>query len=319
MKILVTGAAGFIGFNFCKHLLSIAEPHIVYGLDNINNYYDIGLKKKRLKILKKYKNFKFYKIDINNQNKLEKIFKKNKIDFVLNLAAQAGVRYSIDHPRKYIDTNIFGFYNILENSTKYKIKRLFYASSSSVYGENNNFPLREDENVNPKNIYGLSKKVNEEVSQIFNKYYSLKCTGLRFFTVFGEWGRPDMMMMKYINAHFKKKTFQLNNFGKHIRDFTYVGDVVKILYLLIKNHKKLKSADVLNICSNKPVKLNKIIKLMKKKNIKPFIKKAPLQKADILKTHGSNLKVIKITKFKKFEKLEVALNKTIDWYIKNYL
>ncbi len=319
MKILVTGAAGFIGFNFCKHLLSIAEPHIVYGLDNINNYYDIGLKKKRLKILKKYKNFKFYKIDINNQNKLEKIFKKNKIDFVLNLAAQAGVRYSIDHPRKYIDTNILGFYNILENSTKYKIKRLFYASSSSVYGENNNFPLREDENVNPKNIYGLSKKVNEEVSQIFNKYYSLKCTGLRFFTVFGEWGRPDMMMMKYINAHFKKKTFQLNNFGKHIRDFTYVGDVVKILYLLIKNHKKLKSADVLNICSNKPVKLNKIIKLMKKKNIKPFIKKAPLQKADILKTHGSNLKVIKITKFKKFEKLEVALNKTIDWYIKNYL
>ena len=319
MKILVTGAAGFIGFNFCKHLLSKAEPHIVYGLDNINNYYDIGLKKKRLKILKKYKNFKFYKIDINNQKKLEKIFKKNKIDFVLNLAAQAGVRYSIDHPRKYIDTNILGFYNILENSTKYKIKRLFYASSSSVYGENNNFPLREDENVNPKNIYGLSKKVNEEVSQIFNKYYSLKCTGLRFFTVFGEWGRPDMMMMKYINSHFKKKTFQLNNFGKHIRDFTYVGDVVKILYLLIKNHKKLKSADVLNICSNKPVKLNKIIKLMKKKNIKPFIKKAPLQKADILKTHGSNLKVIKITKFKKFEKLEVALNKTVDWYIKNYL
>ena len=140
---------------------------------------------------------------------MKKFLKKNKIDFVLNLAAQAGVRYSIDHPRKYIDTNILGFYNILENSTKYKIKRLFYASSSSVYGENNNFPLREDENVNPKNIYGLSKKVNEEVSQIFNKYYSLKCTGLRFFTVFGEWGRPDMMMMKYINSHFKKKNFPI--------------------------------------------------------------------------------------------------------------
>ena len=126
-------------------------------------------------------------------------------------------------------------------------------------------------------------------------------------------------MMKYINAHFKKKTFQLNNFGKHIRDFTYVGDVVKILYLLIKNHKKLKSTDVLNICSNKPVKLNKIIELMGKKNINPFVKKAPLQKADILKTHGNNSKVLKITKFKKFEKLEVALNKTIDWYKKNYL
>ena len=200
-----------------------------------------------------------------NKTNSKKFLKSHKFDFVLNLAAQAGVRYSIDHPRKYIDTNILGFYNILENSKKFNVKRLFYASSSSVYGENNSFPLKESENINPKNIYGLSKKVNEEISQIFNRYYKLKCTGLRFFTVFGEWGRPDMMMMKYINAHFKKKTFQLNNFGKHIRDFTYVGDVVKILYLLIKNHKKLKSADVLNICSNKPVKLNKIIKLMKKK------------------------------------------------------
>ena len=319
MKILITGAAGFIGFNFCNYLLLTNKSFKIFGIDNMNTYYDVNLKKKRLKILKRYKKFKYFKIDINNQNKLEKIFKKNKFDFVFNLAAQAGVRYSIDHPRKYIDTNILGFYNIIENSSKYKIKRLFYASSSSVYGENNNFPLKEVENINPKNIYGLSKKVNEEISQIFNKYYDLKCTGLRFFTVFGEWGRPDMMMMKYINSHFKKKIFQLNNFGKHIRDFTYVGDVVKILYLLIKNHKKLKSTDVLNICSNKPVKLNKIIELMGKKNINPLVKKAPLQKADILKTHGNNSKVLKITKFKKFEKLEVALNKTIDWYKKNYL
>ena len=319
MKILITGAAGFIGFNFFNYLLLTNKSFKIFGIDNMNTYYDVNLKKKRLKILKRYKKFKYFKIDINNQNKLEKIFKKNKFDFVFNLAAQAGVRYSIDHPRKYIDTNILGFYNIIENSSKYKIKRLFYASSSSVYGENNNFPLKEVENINPKNIYGLSKKVNEEISQIFNKYYDLKCTGLRFFTVFGEWGRPDMMMMKYINSHFKKKIFQLNNFGKHIRDFTYVGDVVKILYLLIKNHKKLKSTDVLNICSNKPVKLNKIIELMGKKNINPLVKKAPLQKADILKTHGNNSKVLKITKFKKFEKLEVALNKTIDWYKKNYL
>ena len=141
----------------------------------------------------------------------------------------------------------------------------------------------------------------------------------QIFTVFGEWGRPDMMMMKYINAHFKKRSFQLNNFGKHTRDFTYIGDVVKILYLLIKNHKKLKSLDVLNICSNKPIKLDKIIELMRKKNIRPFINKIPLQKADILKTHGSNSKVLKITKFKKFEKLEIALSKTIDWYKENYL
>ncbi len=319
MKILVTGAAGFIGFNFCKYILSKTAAHNVFGIDNINNYYDINLKKKRLKILRKFRKFKFYKIDINERKKLDKIFKNHKFDFVLNLAAQAGVRYSIDHPRKYIDTNIVGFYNILENAKKHNVKRLFYASSSSVYGENNSFPLKESENINPKNIYGLSKKVNEEVSQIFNRYYNLKCTGLRFFTVFGEWGRPDMMMMKYISSHFKKKVFHLNNFGKHTRDFTYIGDVVKILYLLLKKHKKLKSSDVLNICSNKPIKLDKIIKLMNKKNIKPHIRKIPLQKADILKTHGSNSKILKITKFKKFEKLEIALDKTIDWYKENYL
>ena len=319
MKILVTGAAGFIGFNFCNYLLSKINPNIVVGIDNLNNYYDIKLKKKRLKILKKNKRFKYYKVDINNKKKIEKIFKKFKFDFVLNLAAQAGVRYSIDHPRKYVDSNILGFYNIIENSRKYNIKRLFYASSSSVYGENKKFPLKESERINPKNIYGLSKKINEEVSEIFYRYYNLKCTGLRFFTVFGEWGRPDMMMMKYINSYYKKKIFQLNNFGKHTRDFTYVGDVVKILFLLIIKHKKLKNLDILNICSNKPVKLKSIIELMKKRNIKPLIKKAPLQKADILKTHGSNSKVLKITNFKKFEKLEVAINRTVDWYQKNYL
>ena len=319
MKILVTGAAGFIGFNFCNYLLSKINPNIVVGIDNLNNYYDIKLKKKRLKILKKNKRFKYYKVDINNKKKIEKIFKRFKFDFVLNLAAQAGVRYSIDHPRRYVDSNILGFYNIIENSRKYNIKRLFYASSSSVYGENKKFPLKESERINPKNIYGLSKKINEEVSEIFYRYYNLKCTGLRFFTVFGEWGRPDMMMMKYINSYYKKKIFQLNNFGKHTRDFTYVGDVVKILFLLIIKHKKLKNLDILNICSNKPVKLKSIIELMKKRNIKPLIKKAPLQKADILKTHGSNSKVLKITNFKKFEKLEVAINRTVDWYQKNYL
>ena len=319
MKILVTGAAGFIGFNFCNYLLSKINPSIIVGIDNLNSYYDINLKKKRLKNLKKNKRFKYYKVDINNQKEIEKIFKKYKFDFVLNLAAQAGVRYSIDHPRKYVDTNVMGFYNIIENSRKYKVKRLFYASSSSVYGENKKFPLKESERINPKNIYGLSKKINEEVSEIFYRYYNLKCTGLRFFTVFGEWGRPDMMMMKYINSYYKKKIFQLNNFGKHTRDFTYVGDVVKILFLLIVKHKKLKNFDILNICSNKPVKLKSIINLMKKRNIKPLIKKAPLQKADILKTHGSNSKVLKITNFKKFEKLEVAINRTVDWYQKNYL
>ena len=156
-NILITGSAGFIGFNLSKDLLNKKEYKII-GIDNFNDYYDVNLKKRRNKILKKFKNYEFFKIDINNKIKLKKIFQNNKIDFVFHFAAQAGVRYSIDHPRKYVESNIIGFYNIIENVKKYKIKRLFYASSSSVYGENNNFPINEREVVSPKNIYGLSKK-----------------------------------------------------------------------------------------------------------------------------------------------------------------
>ena len=254
MKILITGAAGFIGYSFCKYLLNKTN-YKVYGIDNLNNYYDVKIKKDRLKILKKSKNFKFKKLDIRNNHLLDIIFRKNKFDFVFNLAAQAGVRYSIKHPRKYIDSNITGFFNIIENSKKYNVKRLFYASSSSVYGESKSFPLDEKEIINPKNIYALSKKINEEISSIFNKYYKLNVTGLRFFTVYGEWGRPDMMMMKFIDCYFKKKTFQLYNYGKHFRDFTYIDDVIKIMFKLLKKNKKLKSNDVLNVCSNRPISL----------------------------------------------------------------
>ena len=204
MKILITGAAGFIGFNLCKYLLEKTNFNIL-GIDNLNDYYDVSLKKKRLKYLNSYKKFKFKKIDITRSFSLEKIFKKYKFDFVYNLAAQAGVRYSINHPRKYIDANILGFFNIIDYCKKYNVKRLFYASSSSVYGESKKFPLKETENITPKNIYGLSKKINEEISFIYNQFYNLKLTGLRFFTVYGEWGRPDMMMLKFIDSYFKKK------------------------------------------------------------------------------------------------------------------
>ena len=157
MKILITGAAGFIGFSFAKYLLE--KDYKIIGLDNLNNYYDVNLKKKRLKQLSKSNNFKFYKVDLTEKIKIEKIFKNNKIDFIFHFAAQAGVRHSIDHPRKYIESNILGFYNLIENVKNYNIKRLFYASSSSVYGENKNFPLNEKENISPKNIYALSKKL----------------------------------------------------------------------------------------------------------------------------------------------------------------
>tara|TARA_B110000003_G_scaffold181797_1_gene180898 strand:- start:278 stop:1237 length:960 start_codon:yes stop_codon:yes gene_type:complete len=317
MKILITGAAGFIGFSFAKYLLE--KDYKIIGLDNLNNYYDVNLKKKRLKQLSKSNNFKFYKVDLTEKIKIEKIFKNNKIDFIFHFAAQAGVRHSIDHPRKYIESNILGFYNLIENVKNYNIKRLFYASSSSVYGENKNFPLNEKENISPKNIYALSKKINEEIGYIFNKYYNTKLTGLRFFTVYGEWGRPDMMMMKFIDCFYKRKLFYLNNYGNHSRDFTYIGDVVNILYLLLTKQKKLKDFDLLNICSNQPINLKKIILFMKKNKINPKIKKVSLQKADILKTHGDNKKLLKIIKYKKFSNWQNSVEKTIVWYQKNMI
>ena len=318
MKILITGVAGFIGFNFAKNLLEKKQYNVI-GLDNLNDYYDVNLKKKRINQLIKSKKFKFYKINIQDRLKIEKIFKYNKIDFVFHFAAQAGVRHSIDHPRKYIESNIIGFYNLIENIRNYKIKRLFYASSSSVYGENKNFPLNEKENIFPKNIYGLSKKVNEEIGLIFSKYYKVKLIGLRFFTVYGEWGRPDMMMIKFIDSYYKKKIFNLNNYGNHIRDFTYIGDVVTILNQLLKNQNKIKDFEIFNICSNNPLNLKQIISFMKKNNITPKIKKVTLQKADILKTHGDNSKLLKHIKFTKFSNWKESLKKTIAWYKKNMI
>lgn len=315
MKILVTGSAGFIGFNLAKNLIKNKKYSIV-GIDNFDKYYDVNLKKKRNQLLLKNKNFKFYKINILNNKKLDRIFKKNNFDFVFHLAAQAGVRYSINFPRKYIESNYLGFFNIIECAKKYKIKRLFYASSSSVYGENNNFPLKENEKINPKNIYALSKKSNEEISAIYSNYYNLKCTGLRFFTVFGEWGRPDMMMMKYIDCYYKKKIFKLYNFGNHTRDFTYIDDVTEILKKLLLKNLKLKKNEIFNICSNKPQKLSKIIKFMQENEIKPRVKKISLQQADIIKTHGDNKKIIKITNYKSFKTFKFGLDKTIKWYKK---
>ncbi len=318
MKILITGSAGFIGFSFAKKLLE-KKIYKIVGIDNFNDYYDINLKKKRNNILKNYKNYKFNKVDITDKKKIEKIFKNEKFDFVFHFAAQAGVRYSINFPRKYMESNLMGFFNILENVKKYRVKRLFYASSSSVYGENKNFPLNEKENIFPKNIYALSKKVNEEIANIFNRYYKVKLTGLRFFTIYGEWGRPDMMMLKFINSYYNNKTFELYNFGNHVRDFTYIGDAVAIMYLLLKKHKKLDNNEIFNICSNKPINLKEIILFMKKNEINPKIKKVTLQKADILKTHGNNSKLIRFTKFKKFSDWKESLKRTIEWYQKNML
>ena len=317
MKILITGCCGFIGFNFANFLAKSNKKIKIVGIDNLDNYYSINLKKDRLKILSKYKNFNFFKFDLENFELLNKIFKKNKFDYIFHLAAQAGVRYSIINPKKYIKSNVNGFFNIIELSRHNKIKKIFYASSSSVYGDSKIFPLHEKNIINPKNLYGLTKKFNEELAEIFSNYYNMKFIGLRFFTVYGEWGRPDMMLLKYIEASIKKKIFYLYNYGNHTRDFTYIDDVVKILnkiiYLKIK-----KNHEIFNISSNRPIKLIKVLNFLNSLTNKPRIKKIKFQKADVLKTHGLNKKIIKFSKFKKFTNLNKGLFNTFTWY-SNYL
>ena len=317
MKILLTGCCGFIGFNFVNSLVKTNKKIKIVGIDNLNNYYSVRLKKARLKILLKSKNFTFQKMDLENLKLLNNLFKKNKFDCIFHLAAQAGVRYSIENPKKYIDSNIVGFFNIIELARKTNIKKIFYASSSSVYGDSKKFPLNEKTIINPKNTYGLTKKFNEELAEVYSNYYDINFVGLRFFTVYGEWGRPDMMILKYIEASIKKKIFYLNNYGNHTRDFTYIGDVIKIMTKLL-NLKNIRNHEIFNICSNKPLKLPKVINILNNLTKIPRVKKVGFQKADILKTHGSNKKIKKYLKFKQFTKLEKGLSNTFGWY-KNYL
>ena len=312
MKIFITGVAGFIGFSLANSFLN--KGHRVYGIDNFDQYYSIKIKKKRLNILKKYKNFVFSKVDILNYAKLFNIINNQKIDVIIHLAAQTGVRYSIINPNKYLDVNISGFMNLIKAIKNKKIIKFIYASSSSVYGDSKKFPLKENDNLNPKNIYGLSKKINEEIANL--KQYNLKINfiGLRFFTIFGEWGRPDMFMFKLFKAFFLKKTFYLNNYGNHIRDFTYIGDVKKIVEKLI--NKNISGHHIFNVCSNKPQNILKIVQKFTKYN-KTKVEMISINKADVLKTHGNNYKIKKFIKYKKFSNFDLFFNKTFEWYKKN--
>ena len=312
MNILITGCAGFIGYSLTSKILSDKKIKI-FGIDNLNNYYSLKLKNERLKRLKKYKNFNFFKIDLNQKKKLVSFFNKHKIDIVFHFAAQAGVRYVFSHPEKFIESNIMGFHNLIDVSKHYKIKKFFYASSSSIYGDENKFPVNEMSKLVPKNIYGLSKKMNEEYINI-NSNSSTKYIGLRFFTVFGEWGRPDMLILKFLKTAEDKKVFYLNNNGNHWRDFTYIDDVVKSLEkLLTKNFKK---NTVINICSNRPIYIKDLINYLSRKTNFFKIKKIKQNKIEAIKTHGENKKLINITNFKKFSNFYSSVDKTISWYEK---
>jgi len=313
MKILITGSSGFIGFNLALKLLKKKSINIV-GIDNHDNYYSVKLKNKRLNILKKYKNFFFKKIDISKRKQLMNFLKNKKFDYIFHFAAQAGVRFSFENPYKYIETNINGFVN-LTDAIKNKPKKFFYASSSSVYGDVKKFPVDEKSILVPRNIYGMSKVINEDLAKFISQKKKINFVGLRFYTVFGPWGRPDMFLMKIFKCIFKRKTFLLNNKGNHERDFTFIDDITNIMILLMK--KNINKHQIFNICSNKPQNILKIAEYIKK-NLGNY-KMNYIQKhsADVLKTHGENKNIKKITNYKSFKNIYLAINETFEWYKKN--
>ena len=325
MKVLVTGNAGFIGFHVCKKLIERGDT--VVGLDNLNTYYDINLKKSRLKILNKTKKklkgkYLFYKIDISERKQLKKIFLKHKFDRVIHLAAQAGVRYSIEHPELYVKSNQLGFFNIIDLANSFKVPHFLYASSSSVYGDNLKLPFKEENNTDkPRQIYAATKKSNELMAYSYSSLYGLKTTGLRYFTVYGPWGRPDMALFKFTKNILKKKEITIYNNGNHRRDFTYIDDVVNLTLLatdkILKNRKKV-AFQVFNIGSNSPIKLNEFINIIEKiTKIKSKKKMVSLQKGDMVSTYSNSSKIFKEFNYKIESNHNLNIAKFIDWY-KNY-
>ena len=317
MRILVTGCAGFIGYHLSKNLIKNPNYH-VFGLDNLNNYYDVKLKRDRIANLRKTTNgFKFSKIDICNKNKLNIFFKRHKFNYVFHLAAQAGVRFSIQNPKTYFNTNISGFFNILECCKNHNIKHLIFASSSSVYGATNIFPLKENSDTDhPLSFYAATKKSNEVMAYAYSNIYNLPCTGLRFFTVYGPYGRPDMALFKFTKAILNNKKIELYNKGEHLRDFTYIDDVISYVTKLLKKTPKNKVPfSIYNVGSNKPYHLKVFLSYIQKiLNKKAKVKLVKAQIGDIYKTHASVSKISKLIGSHKNIKLEKGIKNFINWY-----
>lgn len=327
--ILITGAAGFIGFHLSKRLL--AEGKQIIGVDNLNDYYDVSLKQHRLKMLQESNDFSFFKIDLSNRTDLEKIFKNNQIDVVVNLAAQAGVRYSLENPHAYIDSNIVGFLNILECCRHFDIKHLVFASSSSVYGANTNMPFSVHHNVDhPVSLYAASKKSNELMAHTYSHLFNLPCTGLRFFTVYGPWGRPDMALFLFTKAIMEGKPIKVFNHGKMKRDFTYIDDIVEGI-VRVANRVPQPNPDwqgekpdpgtsytkykIYNIGNNQPVELMAFIEAIEealgKSAIKEFL---DLQPGDVPATYADVNDLIQDVGFKPETSIKDGIENFVEWY-----
>lgn len=321
-RILVTGSAGFIGYHLSKNLMEYGYE--VVGIDNINDYYDVKLKYSRLINLKKFDDYKHFKIDLKNFNKLQEIVSKLKPKFVVHLAAQAGVRYSLKNPKAYIDNNINCFFNLLETCKKYKISNFIYASSSSVYGNANKKKFKEiDSTDDPRSLYAATKKTNEIIAKSYENIYKINCTGLRFFTVYGPYGRPDMSLFNFTKNILENKKIEIYNKGNHIRDFTYVDDIVdgitKLLDKISKSGNKSKFNKIYNLGNGKPQKLSKYISIIEKELSKKSKKKyLNLQIGDVFKTSADISQAKKDFGYNPKTSIESGIPKFINWYKKFY-
>ncbi len=321
-KILVTGAAGFIGFHLSKRILD--EGGEVIGFDNLNDYYEVSLKESRLEILDKYEKFTFIKGNLADKSAIENIFETYCPDIIVNLAAQAGVRYSIDNPDAYIESNIIGFYNILEACRHHKIEHLIYASSSSVYGNQKKTPFSTDDNVDhPISLYAATKKSNELMAFTYSHLYKFPSTGLRFFTVYGPYGRPDMAYFSFTKKIMKGETIKIFNDGDMYRDFTYVDDIVQgIMNMLLNPPAPDENGDcakVYNIGNNNPEKLMYFIETLEKAIGKTAEKEyLPMQPGDVYQTYADVTELQKDFDFKPSTSIEEGLSKFAKWYFEYY-
>ena len=332
-RVIVTGAAGFIGFHLSMRLLK--DGCHVTGIDNLNPYYDVNLKKARLEKLTPFENFSFYNMDISDKKSLEEIFNNTKYDVVVNLAAQAGVRYSIENPHAYVDSNIVGFVNLLEACRHNDVKHLVFASSSSVYGANTKMPFSVHNNVDhPVSLYAATKKANELMAHAYSHLYGMACTGLRFFTVYGPWGRPDMALFLFTKAILEEKPIKVFNHGRMQRDFTYIDDitegVVRIMGRLPEPDPAWNGDNpdpgtsyarykIYNIGNNNPVELMEFIgvieKVLGKKAKKEFL---DLQPGDVPATYADIDDLIKDVGFKPETTIETGIKQFILWYNEYY-
>lgn len=331
--ILVTGAAGFIGFHLCQRLLHRGDK--VIGLDNLNDYYDVLLKQDRLAQLQNLPNFSFHKLELANREEIAQLFDGHNFDTVVHLAAQVGVRYSVKNPPAYVDSNLVGFANILEGCRHAKIKHLVFASSSSVYGANTKIPFSVEDNVDhPLSLYAASKKANELMAHTYSHLYNLPTTGIRFFTVYGPWGRPDMALFMFTKAILAGQPINVFNHGKMQRDFTYVDDIVegviRILERIPEPHSYPNSEIELdpsisnapyklyNLGNNKPIELGYFIEVLEATlGIKAKKNMLPMQPGDVPITYADINSLFKDTGFQPNTPIEVGIKQFVDWY-KNY-